>query len=363
MKGTLFALVPAVFAPACVFVNGSHELAAEHLGWELVHVGPVEGAGLRGLCAPGSGVIWISGERGACAISEDFGRTWRDASPPQAQADGLDLRSIHAQDANRAWAASAGLGEASRILRTGDGGRTWETVHTNREETGFFDSIAFWDERRGIVMGDPVDGYLTILVTDDGGDTWSRVPKQRMPDPVEGEYGFAASNRSISVADPHQAWIGTGGSVARVLRSEDDGYSWVASPTSMNQGDEAAGIFAIAFADRDHGVVVGGKYTDPPGSSGNCAHSVDGGENWIEATAGPRGFRSAVAPIPGQPGTWIAVGITGTDVSLDGGKTWQPVGGRSDVELNAVVVSPSGEVAWAVGPRGRVLRMSLRAAR
>lgn len=128
----------------------------------------------------------------------------------------------------------------------------------------------------------------------------------------------------------------------------------------MIQGDEAAGIFALAFAEMGLGVAVGGKYTDPGGTANNCATTIDGGESWIRSGAGLRGYRSAVCPLPSHAGAWIAVGITGTDVSLNNAQSWSPIGGHADLELNAVDTSPQGQTIWAVGPNGRVLRMSMR---
>jgi len=47
------------------------------------------------------------------------------------------------------------------------------------------------------------------------------------------------------------------------------------------------------------------------------------------------------------------VGSAGSDVSQDGGQTWQHF---SDVDLNAV--AGSGSAVWAVGPKGVIVRLS-----
>ena len=360
MKNALHWLIPILLGSACASVSVAPTLVPAELDWEPVLVQPVAGASLRGISTPGAEVIWISGNHGACAVSTDAGQTWRDVAPSQARAQDLDLRSIHAFDNQRAIVASAGPGDASHILRTTDGGHTWQTVHINQAPEGFFDAIAFWDDETGLVMGDPVDGYLTILKTTDGGTTWQRVPKSRMPAPVAGEYAFAASCSSIAIQKPCWAWIGTGGSVARVLRTEDLGHSWTVASAPMRQADEAAGIFAISFSDRNTGIVVGGKYTEPDCNDGNCASTVDGGASWTPAGLGLRGFRSALARLPGIERAWLAVGISGADLTLNDGKTWQAVGAGNELELNAVSVLPSGNAAWGVGPEGRVLKMNLR---
>ena len=38
-------------------------------------------------------------------------------------------------------------------------GATWKLLFTNPDAKGFFDAIAFWDSRQGIVAGDAVDGH------------------------------------------------------------------------------------------------------------------------------------------------------------------------------------------------------------
>lgn len=329
------------------------------LRWEPVDVPPLRESSMRGLSIPSDEVLWVSGNGGSVAVSADGGATWRDASPDVAQRDSLDLRSIWALDDERCWVASSGLGSASRILKTTDGGRTWRTVHTNRDADGFFDALAFWDAQRGLLMGDAVDGYLTLLLTEDAGETWARVPRSALPEAIRGEAGFAASNRSISLVGDRRGWIGTGGSAARVLRTVDGGRSWAAVRTPMRQGDGAAGIFALAFQDELVGLGVGGKYTEPEARYGTVILTEDGGKSWILCERPPGGFRSAVAPLPKRPGAWIAVGINGTDVSLDGGLSWSPIGTGRDTELNAVMPTPSGDAVWAVGPLGTVRRMQL----
>jgi len=52
--------------------------------------------------------------------------------------------------------------------------------------------------------------------------------------------------------------------------------------------------------------------------------------------------------------TLVAVGLTGTDVSVDGGATWQSA--DSTAYNSVAFASPSA--GWAVGPKGRIARWS-----
>jgi photosystem II stability/assembly factor-like uncharacterized protein len=48
------------------------------------------------------------------------------------------------------------------------------------------------------------------------------------------------------------------------------------------------------------------------------------------------------------------VGLTGTDVSIDGGATWQ----NADSTAYNSVAFASSSAGWAVGPKGRIARWS-----
>jgi photosystem II stability/assembly factor-like uncharacterized protein len=51
--------------------------------------------------------------------------------------------------------------------------------------------------------------------------------------------------------------------------------------------------------------------------------------------------------------TIIAVGTNGTDLSNDGGKTWNKIGNE---DLNAVAAR-GRKAVWAVGPNGMVAKL------
>src|SRR6185436_18600548 len=118
-------------------------------------------ASLRGVHAVSARIVWASGTRGTVLKTTDGGATWQ-AVPVTGAAD-LDFRAIHAFDERTALAMSAGPGEKSRIYKTTDGGATWRIAQPNLDPKGFWDAMAFWDESHGIVLGDPVDGRFTIL--------------------------------------------------------------------------------------------------------------------------------------------------------------------------------------------------------
>ena len=289
-------------------------------------------ASFRGLAACGP-EVWISGSAGTVWRSGPRGAFVPVLVPGAAE---LDFRDLECLPDGSVLLMSAGPGARSRLLRSSDGGATWLETLRGAAPEDFFDSIAFWDGQRGLLVGDPTQGALTVLRTGDGGRTWERAWLASAP----GELCFAASGSSVCVQPGGLAWIATGGSTARVWRSSDWGRSWTAADTPLRAGP-SAGIFPIAFRDPRHGVVVGGDYLQPAAAAAAAAWSEDGGVTWHAGQA--RGYRSCAAPLAG--GVWLATGPGGTDVSHDGGRTWQPIQAEGFHVTNGV---------WLAGDRGRV---------
>ena len=88
-------------------------------------------------------------------------------------------------------------------------------------------------------------------------------------------------------------------------------------------GGPSAGVFSVQFRDRHNGIAVGGDFSNPTSSLGNAAWSSDGGLTWRPATARPSGYRSGSAWVPDLPTVALAVGPSGSDVTIDAGRTWR----------------------------------------
>lgn len=251
-------------------------------GWALKATG--KDSRFRGLAAVSRSTAWVAGSKGTVLRTGDGGRSWQDVSPPGAAAEGLELRDIEAFDARRAVALSIGEGEASRILRTEDGGATWTEAFRNPDPRAFYDCVTFLDARHGLAMSDPVDGKFRILATDDGGRSWRVLPDSGMPAALPGEAGFAASGQCLVSSGPRDVWLATGGGpVARVLHSADRGLTWRVAEATVPAGDPARGVFALAFRDRTTGLAVGGDYRAYQASPLAAARTGDSGRSWSRA--------------------------------------------------------------------------------
>jgi photosystem II stability/assembly factor-like uncharacterized protein len=311
-------------------------------------------ARLRGVSAVSDRIAWASGADSTVLRTTDGGADWKKL---KVTADTLDFRDIDAFDARTAYVLSIGNGPASRIYKTTDAGATWTLQFRNEDPKAFYDAMSFWDRNHGIVIGDSIDGQFCIMTTENGGRTWVRVPANALRPALENEGAFAASGTNIAVFGKSHAWIGTGaGAKARMLRTVDRGRTWRIAETPLLAG-ASAGIFSVAFRDAKHGVVVGGDYRRESEAADNLAMTSDGGITWTLVN-GLTGFRSVVAYVPGAPGvnapTLVAVGPSGSDYSMDDGRTWMALAGPGFDTLSFARGKP---IAFAAGARGSIGKM------
>lgn len=313
---------------------------------------------LRGISAVSDRVVWASGANGTIVRTTDGGQTWQSFKVPGSEK--LDFRDIDAIDEKTAYVLSIGNGAASRIYKTTDGGATWVEQFVNTDEKAFFDAMAFWDAKRGIAVSDSIDGQFVILSTTDGGANWTRVPAKGLPPALNNEGFFAASGTNVAVQPPNHVWIGTGAaSESRVLRSSDGGRTWQVAKTPLAAGP-SAGIFSIAFSDRQHGIVVGGDYKVEAGAVDNAAMTTDGGVTWTPMK-GLTGFRSVVAYTARDGMSLIAVGPSGTDYSTDRGTTWKAIAGPGFHTFSVPRQRPASSVSvvgYGAGEKGAIGKLT-----
>jgi photosystem II stability/assembly factor-like uncharacterized protein len=307
-------------------------------------------ARLRGISAVTEKIAWASGSAGTVLRTTNGGDSWTRIAGPPGSAP-LDFRDIDAFSSNVAYVLSIGNGELSRIYKTVDGGGSWTLQLANTDPKVFLDAMAFWSEDRGIAYSDSADGQFAIFMTANG-RTWERIPPERLPAALPNEGAYAASGTNIATLGEH-VWIGT--TASRVLHSADRGRTWTIAQTPVATSG-SAGIFSIAFRDPLHGMVVGGDYRKEAEALDNAAVTVDGGRTWT-ISKGLSGYRSAVAPVPGRHGTWLAIGPQGADVSTDDGRGWTPLMGAG---FDAFSFAPGKQAGWGSGQRGGIARLDWR---
>jgi len=314
--------------------------------WELTPTGST--ARLRGLSAVSAEVAWASGSLGTVLRTVDGGATWQSVGPPGTST--LQFRDIEAFDAQRAVILSIGEGTDSRIYVTSDAGQHWTLAFQNTDPAAFYDCMTFFDKKHGLALSDPVGGFFRILATDDGGNSW-HVVNAEMPAALPGEFAFAASGQCIVSEGGKQAWFATGGGAeARVFRSDDRGETWEVSSTPI-ASSPSAGIFALAFRDQKHGFAVGGDFAAPTVAPNALALTDDGGKTWQLVSDAPNEYRSGGTWLDGR--TAIVVGPTGSNISFDMGESWVEFDSGSFDTVDCATPN----ACWASGEQGRVARL------
>ncbi|GGO65625.1 WD40/YVTN/BNR-like repeat-containing protein [Bowmanella pacifica] len=262
------------------------------------------------------GQLWVAGTQGQVYKSLDAGDTWQ-AVAISSEAEG-DIRDLQQFADGSVLAMTVGPGQSSRLYRSTDGGLDWQLWLQNEQAEGFFNSIDFWDQEHGLLLGDPVDGFYVVMKTSDGGKTWRRIPKQQLPVMLDKEAAFAASGNTLKIQDKNNVWIATGGFSASAYHSDDAGERWQRIALPIHRQGQTGGAYAIGLNGKNEVFVLGGDFQDRPGKYPNLAKLTAQGAKVIQA--GERGLRTAMACINA---ICLATGKTGTDISYDHGASWQ----------------------------------------
>ena len=234
------------------------------------------------------------GERGHILLSTDAGRSWRQSPVPTR----VTLTSVFFIDDRQGWAA----GHDATILRTRDGGATWQTVFVDPERDAPILDLWFRDSRHGLAVG----AYGLLLVTNDGGDSWQ--------------------DQGLTISGTHPA-------KADALLDE------AATPgidLHFNQLQAApAGQLYLA------------------GEGGHLYRSSDGGKHWEQSPVPYAGSLFGLLPLDDR--RLLAFGLRGhLFFSADQGRHWEVVETGTDATLNDAVRLRDGRIA-VVGLAGTVL--------
>ncbi|VWD03122.1 WD40/YVTN/BNR-like repeat-containing protein [Burkholderia lata] len=244
----------------------------------------------------GSRIVAV-GDHGIVVLSDDDGKTWRQARRVPVAAT---LSAVAFADAQHGWA----VGQWGTILATDDGGETWTTqrVDTSVDQPLF--SVLFTTPQDGLAVG----LWSLMLQTHDGGKTWAKVT---LPKPPGG--GKADRNLYHAFGD-HKGALYISAEQGTVLKSTDGGANWNYLPTG-GKGSLWTGVVLP-----DGRVVVGGLL-------GSLYQSSDGGANW---TAVDSRTRSSITDLVAADDGLIGVGLDGLVLKQRAGAATVEVAQRPD---------------------------------
>ncbi|WP_184548847.1 WD40/YVTN/BNR-like repeat-containing protein [Mucilaginibacter sp. FT3.2] len=297
---------------------------------------------IRGLSVVNDKTAWISGSKGHIAITNDGGTTW--AWQQIKGYEKADFRDIEAFNDKEAVIMSSGT--PAIVLKTLDGGKTWQEKCRKTDSVYFFDAMDFADAKHGYILGDPIKNKFLLMETTDGGETWNEMKNK--PDALPGEAAFAASGTCLRV-DKGVLYIVSGGKSSRLISLKPKEQEWKYANLPITQGKQSEGAFSIALGKKE-GIIVGGDYANGKKlDSVATIHKVHPLLQFVAPQTAPAGFQSGVEYI--NSGIFLSTGTTGSNLTTDGGANWT----QFDVtSFNVCRKAKHGKLVLLAGDKGKI---------
>ena len=303
----------------------------------------------RGLSVVDDRIIWASGSKGTIAKSVDGGNSFTFMQLKGFEKS--DFRDIEAFDNKTAIVMSSGT--PAFILKTIDGGISWQETYKNTDTSYFLDAMDFWDIDNGIIIGDPIDNHFVLLTTQNGGLKWDQIDTSNTPVSLNGEALFAASGTSLKChTQLGELMFVTGGNYSRLFGGSisQKNIKWKSFPIPIVQGNSSQGAFSFAYNDSAL-IVVGGDYlNDTAHSKNSCAQYIEpkrlhkGFDKLIDDV---KGYRSCIERV--NTGEFVACGTSGVDYYRN--KHWKTI---SNVSFNVVKKAKKGSAVFLAGNKGKI---------
>ena len=299
------------FASALAFAPRTPPpLAPTTIGVERTHFNAITLNGDRLLTA---------GAMGEILYSDDKGAHWSPAKLNQDR-QALIVSMAFAPDKKLGFA----VGHEGWILRTKDGGSSWEEVAFSKENGEPLMSIARLPSGDWITVG----AFGRALESKDGGQTWQALA---LPAEVEDKH----LNRIVSAAD-QQHWLIVG-ERGLVIKSDDAGATWQIEPAFYN------GSFYNAMPTKEGGWLIYGM-------RGNIFLQATAGAPWTKSeVAAPVSFFGHAQE---QDGTIVLVGQGSMlGISKDGGKSFTLERAKGRATLTDIVLTGAAQ-GWISSDAG-----------
>lgn len=268
----------ALAAALALVAGATLTVAADPLGGDSAFIAPLAQRSLL-LDADARGATMVAvGERGHVLVSSDRGATWKQVEvPTRALLTGVDLG-----DETTGWA----VGHDEVILRTRDGGTTWELVRNEPDNERPLLDVWFRDTDHGFAVG----AYGAFLVTEDGGTSWDERPIG------EDDYHL----NQIAPADDGTIYVAA--EAGHLYRSDDGGETWTSLPSPYE------GSYFGVLPLTDGGLLAFGL-------RGNLYRSEDRGERWQQISTGTEA--TLMAGLELADGEVLVAGLAGVVLRSD----------------------------------------------
>jgi len=279
-------------------------------------------------CMLDSGLGFVAGgdEEGGPATllrTTDGGRTWQAVDAPAT----ARLYSLAFPSARRGWAC----GLEGTLLRSFNGGLTWRLVESV-PEAEWLAGVGFADPNHGWIVGSGTRGAV-LARTIDGGTSWQSL-SERLP-------AAAQAEALRAVACPSVTDTFVCGTQGLLLRTADGGDTWEACATGTK-----AWLKCMSFVSRDVGFVGG--------SGGTLLRTDDAGASWAALPLPTSDKVNGVAFLTPMQGA-VALAGEGLMWTVDGGASWRRF--AVDGEFASIERGAHGGL-WATRGDGRVVHIA-----
>jgi photosystem II stability/assembly factor-like uncharacterized protein len=245
------------------------------------------------------------------------------------------------------------------VYKSTDGGKTWQ--HMGLRDTERISAIAIHPQNPDIVYVGALGHAFGpneergVFMTTDGGKTWSKTLY------IDREHGV--SDLELDAANPNILYAGmwsferkpwthrSGSEKGGLYRSIDGGRTW----TRLTKGlPKLIGRIGVRVAPSNSNVV----YAITESKEGTLYRSDDRGENFRqvskEARIVSRGFYYTTVRVDPTNENRVYAVASGLFVSIDGGKTFRAITGRTHIDYHALWIDPKNPKRMWQGQDGGI---------
>lgn len=282
--------------------------------WQSIQTGIR--AGLNAVTFADSLSGWAVGEGGMIMRSVNGGRSWDTCAMLDHWAS---FNKVTATDSLHAWIA----GYYGALARTSDGGRTWTEPADNLPT--FIEDLCWENSLSGWFVGE----QGSIMKTTDGGDSWFAQTSNTSY--YLNGIASAGNGRAYAVGD-----LGT------ILVTNDGGQTWTQAICSATTP-----LIAVT--------AYGSNLAWASGTDDAIWYTDNGGVSWEMISRS--GIAARRLHFYDALNGWITNGRNQVLRTTDGGLSWIRINAVYGVAIQDVCVLPDGK-GWAVGDHGAILRFN-----
>ena len=269
---------------------------------------------------------WIGGSKGTFLKTSDGGKTWKQT--PKFTED--TILEIIFTDKNTGWLLcerdvfSLGAKSPSYLMKTNNGGETWEQIEFNKSDRQRITRIFFAENGFGLAVGETGAFYGL----QDDNSNWKKLSSPSRFLMLDG----------LFTDNFHAAIVGGGGTI---LFTEDAGTTW--NPAFVSDKVKAK-LNSVFFINAKNGWTVGAK--------GKIYQTINGGKFWRLQDSKTTQDLSDIYFLNTAEG-W-AIGDDGTILhTTTAGNIWTQAETKSKHKFEKIVFN--GNKGWIVGFGGTIL--------